>query len=100
MKHAARGLALAGIGDGDPLAVLTNQHPAIAGLAASEGIEDRPIELDPALANRDDTRRGALEIGIVPEQKLGMQRLCSFYSCASACPGWYCRSMWPWSCEA
>src|SRR5581483_421134 len=79
VHDTALDLPLPGVGDREPLAVLPHQHAAIARLAAPEGIEDGSIELDAALVHREDACRGALEVGIFAEQKLGSHAVSPVY---------------------
>ena len=74
VQDAVERVALACVRDHDPLAVLPDQRAGVARLAAAQRIEDRAIELDPALADRNDLGRCALEVGIVPKEHLCRHR--------------------------
>src|SRR6185437_11534407 len=77
VQDTAWRLALAGVGDRNPLAILPHQHALIAGLAAAERVEDGSIQLDAALVHPEDAGHDALEISIFAEQKLGRHAVSS-----------------------
>jgi malate/lactate dehydrogenase len=54
MQHRVGGVTLARIDDADRLAVLARDHARVAHLAAALRVEDRPVELNAALAHGDD----------------------------------------------
>jgi hypothetical protein len=57
VQHAVERIALACIRDRNPLAVVPDQRAGVARLAAAQRIEDRAIELDSSLTDRNDLGR-------------------------------------------
>src|SRR4029453_16246520 len=71
MRDGARRVALARVGDRDALAVVADEEASVARLAAAQGVEDRAVELDLAIAHRDYASGGCFQVGVVAEQQFG-----------------------------
>jgi hypothetical protein len=70
VHDAVDALAFAGIDDRNALARGSGEHPCVARLPAAERIEDRSVELDPLLADRDHPCSRALEVCVFSKQQL------------------------------
>src|SRR5262249_29055153 len=71
VQYAVRRAAFARISYGYAITVGSDQGPDIAGLSATQGIEERPIKLQAFLVARRDSSRSRPEIGILAKEQTG-----------------------------